>query len=347
MNDRFLAIAAMSYRLSPGKPLPKQLRRVLLDELEGTAREIRGLDGKHSSEAIHEARKHLKKARALVRLLRPATGDTFYRRENTGMRRIAQRLSPIRDAHVREQTLRKLVDAASHAGQKRVALTRIHGATVNELERVLASSNEGNWSKQAVADVERILGRIRKSSVRGIDTRFLCLGLEARVPEGPPGAEGRKTRTERRKPARAAQACQRRGIRPALAARRPTPDCQALGHWCGEAGGKARRLDDLAMIELMPGVSEAYTPSDWEGLKKVVVSRKSRAGARCAAPGHPTPRSKTESLFQVGRDALARRLNAQVDPDQVAFTTLDFTTSIAWLAFSLPSGLNTRSRRRL
>jgi hypothetical protein len=28
------------------------------------------------------------------------------------------------------------------------------------------------------------------------------------------------------------------------------------------------------MIELMPSVSEAYTPGDWERLKKTVVSKK-------------------------------------------------------------------------
>ena len=56
---------------------------------------------------MHEARKHVK-VRALIRLLRPATGEAFYKEENAAMRKAAQRMSPIRDSHVRVQTIEKL-----------------------------------------------------------------------------------------------------------------------------------------------------------------------------------------------------------------------------------------------
>lgn len=41
-------------------------------------------------------------------LLRPATGEAFYKEENAAMRKGAQRMSPIRDSHVRVQTIEKL-----------------------------------------------------------------------------------------------------------------------------------------------------------------------------------------------------------------------------------------------
>jgi CHAD domain-containing protein len=49
-------------------------------------------------EAIHEARKSLKKARAALRLLRDGLSDTAYRRENARLRDAGRLLTPLRDA---------------------------------------------------------------------------------------------------------------------------------------------------------------------------------------------------------------------------------------------------------
>lgn len=51
-----------------------------------------------SDEAIHEARKNLKKARAALRLLRDGMGDAAYRRENAKLRDAGRLLTPLRDA---------------------------------------------------------------------------------------------------------------------------------------------------------------------------------------------------------------------------------------------------------
>lgn len=59
------------------------------------------LGGKRlTDEAVHEARKHLKKARASLRLLRPALKNSTYREWNTAMRDAARPLSAARDAKV-------------------------------------------------------------------------------------------------------------------------------------------------------------------------------------------------------------------------------------------------------
>jgi hypothetical protein len=49
-------------------------------------------------EAIHEARKSLKKARAALRLLRDGMSDAAYRRENAKLRDAGRLLTPLRDA---------------------------------------------------------------------------------------------------------------------------------------------------------------------------------------------------------------------------------------------------------
>jgi CHAD domain-containing protein len=80
---------------------------------------------------VHEARKHLKKVRALIRLLRPATGEAFYKDENAAMRQAAGRMSSIRDSHVRVQTIEKLT---AKSGKRRTpaAFARIRTAMADQ-----------------------------------------------------------------------------------------------------------------------------------------------------------------------------------------------------------------------
>ena len=73
----------------------REVRRVAREELEGTLKELLTVNDQARSTAVHEARKHLKKVRALIRLLRPATCKAFYKRENAAMRNTAQRMSSI------------------------------------------------------------------------------------------------------------------------------------------------------------------------------------------------------------------------------------------------------------
>src|SRR5215467_6532526 len=71
---------AMSYRLRKKSPA-REVHRVAREELEGTLKELLTVNDQARSTAVHEARKHLKKVRALIRLLRWATGEASYKTE--------------------------------------------------------------------------------------------------------------------------------------------------------------------------------------------------------------------------------------------------------------------------
>ena len=64
----------MSYRLGK-KSLAREVQRVAREELEGVLKEVLTVADQPRSTAVHEARKHLKKVRALLRLLRPGDGQ--------------------------------------------------------------------------------------------------------------------------------------------------------------------------------------------------------------------------------------------------------------------------------
>ena len=56
-------------------------------------------------EAVHEARKDMKKLRATLKLVRPLIGDKTYARENARFRDAGRALSDVRDAQVRAHTI--------------------------------------------------------------------------------------------------------------------------------------------------------------------------------------------------------------------------------------------------
>ncbi len=86
----------MAFRLEQGEPVIEGLRRVARAELESASAQLSGSGKADRDEAVHEARKSIKKVRALLRLLRREPGDV-YSRENARLRAIAGRLTCLRD----------------------------------------------------------------------------------------------------------------------------------------------------------------------------------------------------------------------------------------------------------
>jgi CHAD domain-containing protein len=88
----------VAFRIRNGDHLAKEVRRIARKQVEGALAVLR--EGDHADpETVHELRKHCKKLRALLRLVRPALGDA-YAVENAHFRDMAQWLSPLRDAHI-------------------------------------------------------------------------------------------------------------------------------------------------------------------------------------------------------------------------------------------------------
>ncbi|MBW3602365.1 MAG: CHAD domain-containing protein [Actinobacteria bacterium] len=100
----------MSYRLAPDRTLPEELRRIVAEELDGAVERLLGSADGDRVTAVHESRKHFKKARSVLRLARGELGGTTYRRENARLREAGNGLSDVRDAHVAVQTLDKLTE---------------------------------------------------------------------------------------------------------------------------------------------------------------------------------------------------------------------------------------------
>ena len=91
---------ARKFALRENEPVREGLQRIAVGQIDDS---IEGLSGEGDADAAgsaHEARKSLKRLRALVRLARDELGEHVYRRESTAFREAGRRLSGARDSRV-------------------------------------------------------------------------------------------------------------------------------------------------------------------------------------------------------------------------------------------------------
>ncbi len=122
----------MSYHLKPDEHVSTGLKRIVSEELASGAAHLENKDETDWHHAIHEARKSVKKVRAVLRLVKPQLGK-LYRVENSGMREIGQKLSEIRDAGATVETFDALRENSHDELNK-------HG--LRSIRRVLVSQKE-------------------------------------------------------------------------------------------------------------------------------------------------------------------------------------------------------------
>lgn len=87
----------MPYRFKAGESVPESIRRIVAEEMESAAGQLDGTEAKSREEGIHEARKSVKKTRAILRLVASELGSVR-RTENTRLRNAGRKLSELRDA---------------------------------------------------------------------------------------------------------------------------------------------------------------------------------------------------------------------------------------------------------
>ena len=99
----------MSFRLKHRETIPKGVKRIVRECLcEATA--ALGMCTASSDADVHEARKHFRKARAALRMVRGELGAAAFNRENKSVRDASRPLSEVRDAKVLIERLDALND---------------------------------------------------------------------------------------------------------------------------------------------------------------------------------------------------------------------------------------------
>lgn len=102
----------MSYTFRKNESVQQGLRRIAQKQLQFARDHLAGRTQAAPAEAVHEARKHFKKLRGLLRLVRPALSEKVYQRENAALRDLGRALALARDAQVRLDRCRELLAGA-------------------------------------------------------------------------------------------------------------------------------------------------------------------------------------------------------------------------------------------
>src|SRR5262245_17457600 len=117
------------------------IHRVAKSEMEKVREYVDGSSKDSRDVMVHEARKSLKRLRAMLRLVRPAIAGKVYRRENIAFRDAARPLSEVRDAKILVETFDKIAKTNGRAprgqpfaGVRRELLRTQHGVREKVLE---------------------------------------------------------------------------------------------------------------------------------------------------------------------------------------------------------------------
>jgi CHAD domain-containing protein len=141
------AADSTAYRLQDGEAVSLGMKRVLTAQVDDAVAHLRGETDVRPAEAIHEARKDIKKVRSALRLVRHEIGDDSWRRENDHYRDTARNLSSFRDAEILVESLDDLglrfeIDSAERFSGLREELATEIEATQDDgsMERAMAGA---------------------------------------------------------------------------------------------------------------------------------------------------------------------------------------------------------------
>ena len=164
----------MSYELRHDETLGGNLRRICCKQIEAAIAVANG-EVNTDDTAVHEMRKHLKKTRAALRLVRNEMGRSLFREQNRCLRDVGRLTSEIRDAEVRLQTVRQLQEVTHRNG--RGAYGKLEVMLIMDLENFMAAFAE--WQTQAVPTLERVGSAVDRLTLDQLNCNQVTRAVQA------------------------------------------------------------------------------------------------------------------------------------------------------------------------
>lgn len=168
----------MSYQLKPDETLGDGLRRIIRRQIENAICASKATqNGKDSP--VHETRKHLKKARAALRLVRGEVKKKAWKREDRCLAQVGQMISDVRDAEVRLETVRQL--RGFMRGRKR-RFEETEELLAFELDSFLAAFSE--WPREAEKRLGETLEWLQDWPLQKLDCKRLRRNVQRTYKRG-------------------------------------------------------------------------------------------------------------------------------------------------------------------
>ena len=165
----------MAFQLKHGEPVPIAIRRIVAEQLGTGASYLRNAAPSERDEAVHEARKSIKKVRAILRLMSPELGPVAVA-GNTLLRDLARRLSALRDATVLVETLDSLKDQLP-ADFNPALLGQVREQLAGDRDKIVQGLIADQLPAAVAFALERLSERVRSWPLRATGFAALAPGL--------------------------------------------------------------------------------------------------------------------------------------------------------------------------
>ena len=142
----------MGYRFKPDCPVEADVKRIADKQLALALEQLHAIGTARRDEGLHQARRHVKKLRALLRLVRPVLGDA-YAGANRRLARVSRMLAPIADA-------RAIVDTVAAAPALPGMDEEFEGAPTRAALHAALVARAGRIDRKG--DVNRVVPRARR-----------------------------------------------------------------------------------------------------------------------------------------------------------------------------------------
>lgn len=169
----------MSYQLRRNQSLGANLRRICRRQVERALEIVRG-EKEANDTPVHQTRKYLKKARAVLQMVTDEIGRACFKDQDHRFRDVARLISDVRDAEVRLQTVRQLQEITRRTSQQTFRQTE--ELLLAELEHFVAAF--ADWQKRAAPRLEKLRDEIEAWPVENLDCKQIRCAVQRAYKSG-------------------------------------------------------------------------------------------------------------------------------------------------------------------
>lgn len=175
----------MRFELKPARKPGRRVCRVVRKQISGVIEHLENENGPEG-ESVHEARKGLKKSRAVVRMMRSGLGKNVCQRTIRRLRKAAQALSDRRDAEVLVKALAEF-EPGHCENAMRTAMRKLEETMEKRREEIFSA--DGDWRTEVEARLKVARRETRNWPVESLNESDLFCGIKKMYQRGREGLE--------------------------------------------------------------------------------------------------------------------------------------------------------------
>ena len=170
----------MGFRLKSGQAISSEVRRIVLKQLDLATSELKKIGDPESDEAIHDARRRVKKIRAVLRLVRPVLDKTYRTGLDPDLRRVSRMLAPVADGQGVIDTLNVLARRYRKALPRR-AVAALRADLIERERRIDATADAHHVLQKATRALRAQRSQIKQWKLRAEGFSAIAPGLKESV----------------------------------------------------------------------------------------------------------------------------------------------------------------------